>query len=82
MLGTVAGAALFATPAIAQTAAQSNAEASVQPAPAPEATAATNDSGQDSATGQITITARHCETCSKARDPGFGDRHQDDGSTS
>jgi iron complex outermembrane receptor protein len=58
MLGTVAGAALFATPAIAQTAAQSNAEASVQPAPAPEATAATNDSGQDSATGQIVITAR------------------------
>ncbi len=58
MLGTVAGAALFATPAIAQTAAQSNAEASLRPAPAPEATAATNDSGQDSATGQIVITAR------------------------
>jgi len=61
MLGTVAAAALFATPVIAQTAAQTNAEASVQQPPAPEATAAANDSGQDSATGQIVITARRTE---------------------
>src|SRR5262249_54511223 len=61
MLGTVAAAALFATPAIAQTAAQSNAEASVQQPPAPQATAAANDAGQDSATGQIVITARRTE---------------------
>jgi len=57
MLGTVAAAALFATSAFAQTAAQTTAEAAQQP-PASQATAAPDNEGQDSATGQIVITAR------------------------
>jgi iron complex outermembrane receptor protein len=60
LLGTVAAAAFFTTPAAAQTAAQTTVEASQQP-PAPEATAAANNEGQDSATGQIVITARRTE---------------------
>jgi len=50
LLGTVAAAAFIATPAIAQDA----------PAAPPPAAAANND-GQDSATGQIVITARRTE---------------------
>jgi iron complex outermembrane receptor protein len=75
LLGTVAGAALSATPAAAapkkakvaatlpaaaQSAAQTTAEAQQQ-APAPEATAAPNNEGQDSATGAIVVTARRTE---------------------
>ena len=60
LLGTVAAAAFFTTPVAAQTAAQTTAEANQQP-PAPEATAAANNEGQDSATGQIVITARRTE---------------------
>jgi iron complex outermembrane receptor protein len=57
LLGTVAAAAFLSTPAFAQTAAQTTAEAAQQP-PAPQATAAPDNEGQDSATGQIVITAR------------------------
>jgi iron complex outermembrane receptor protein len=57
LLGTVAAAAFLTTPALAQTAAQTTAEAAQQP-PAPQATAAPDNEGQDSATGQIVITAR------------------------
>jgi iron complex outermembrane receptor protein len=60
LFGTVAAAALFTTPAVAQTAAQTNAEAAEKP-PAPEATAAPDNGGQDSATGPIVITARRTE---------------------
>ncbi len=60
MLGTVAAAALIATPAIAQTAEQTTAQAADQP-PAADATAAANNEGQDSATGPIVITARRTE---------------------
>ena len=61
LLGTAAAAALIATPAIAQRAAQSTSEASSQQPPAADATAASDNSGQDSATGQIVITARRTE---------------------
>ena len=75
LLGTVAGAALITTPAVAaqkkartaailpaaaQSAAQTTAEAQQQPA-APEATAAPNNEGQDTATGEIVVTARRTE---------------------
>ncbi len=50
LLGTAAAAAFIATPAIAQTATQ-----------APPPAAAANDQTQDSATGQIVITARRTE---------------------
>jgi iron complex outermembrane receptor protein len=60
LLGTAAAAALIATPALAQTVEQTNAQAAQQP-PAPEATAAADNEGQDSATGQIVITARRTE---------------------
>jgi iron complex outermembrane recepter protein len=50
LLGTAAAAAHIATPAIAQTATT-----------APPSAAATNDQTQDSATGQIVITARRTE---------------------
>jgi iron complex outermembrane recepter protein len=64
LLGTVAGAALITTPAAAapaaQTAAQTTAEAQQQ-APAPQATAAPNNEGQDTATGEIVVTARRTE---------------------
>lgn len=59
-LGTVAAAGLFTTPAVAQTAAQTSAEAEQQP-PAPEATAAADNEGRDTGTGDIVITARRTE---------------------
>ena len=59
LLAGVAGLAI-ATPTWAQTAEQANAEAQQQP-PAPEATAATNDEGQDTATGDIVVTARRTD---------------------
>src|SRR5437868_3392517 len=73
LLGTVAAAALYTTPAIAkpakhgaavaaaaQTAAQTTAQAN-KTAVAPEATAAPNNQGQDTATGEIIVTARRTE---------------------
>ena len=58
LLGSVAVAALFTTPAFAQTAKQTNQQAQQQPA-APQATAAPNPEGSD--TGQIFVTARRTE---------------------
>ena len=58
LLGTVAAAALFATPAAAQTAQQTTEQAQRQPA-APQATAAPNPEGSD--TGEIIVTARRTE---------------------
>jgi iron complex outermembrane receptor protein len=49
--------ALNVTPALAQSVDQTNADAAAQP-PAPEATAAADAEGQDSATGDIVVTAR------------------------
>ena len=61
LLGTVAAAAFFTTPAsAAQTATQTTAETAPQP-PAPEATAAADNSGKDAATGEIVVTARRTE---------------------
>jgi iron complex outermembrane recepter protein len=62
LLGTVAGAALYANPALAtaQSAEQANQEAQQQP-PAPQATGAANPEGQDTATGEIVVTARRTE---------------------
>jgi iron complex outermembrane receptor protein len=73
LLGTVAAAAFLTTPATAksakpgaavtaaaQTAAQTTAEAN-KTAVAPEATAAPNNQGQDTATGEIVVTARRTE---------------------
>ena len=60
LLGTVAAAAFLTTPAAAQTAAQTTAEAVPQP-PAPEATAAPDNAGNDTATGEIVVTARRTE---------------------
>jgi iron complex outermembrane receptor protein len=60
LFGTVAAAALAATPAIAQTAAQTTAETAPKP-PAPQATTAADNGGQDSATAPIVITARRTE---------------------
>jgi len=63
MLGTVAAAALYpasAFAAAAQSAEQTTEEAHQQP-PAPEATAAPNDEGQDTATGDIVVTARRTD---------------------
>ncbi|HEX7930039.1 MAG TPA: TonB-dependent receptor, partial [Sphingomicrobium sp.] len=59
LLAGVAGLAI-ATPTWAQTAEQTSAEAQQQP-PAPEATAATNNEGQDTATGDIVVTARRTD---------------------
>ena len=59
LLAGVAGLAI-ATPTLAQTAEQTNAEAQQQP-PAPEATGATNDEGQDTATTDIVVTARRTD---------------------
>ncbi|WP_223276554.1 hypothetical protein [Sphingomonas daechungensis] len=59
LLAGVAGLAI-ATPTWAQTAEQTTAEAQQQ-APGPEATTATNDEGQDSATGEIVVTARRTD---------------------
>lgn len=58
LFGTVAGAALFTTPALAQTAQQTDQQAQQQPA-APQATAAPNPEGSD--TGQIVVTARRTQ---------------------
>ena len=61
LLGTVAAAAFFTTPALAaQTAAQTTAETARQ-APVPEATTAADNSGKDAATGEIIVTARRTE---------------------
>jgi iron complex outermembrane receptor protein len=58
----LAGAATiaFATPAFAQSAEQTNQEAQQEPA-APPATGAPNAEGQDTATGEIVVTARRTE---------------------
>jgi iron complex outermembrane receptor protein len=60
LLSGAAAIALTVTPALAQSVEQTNAEAVEQP-PAPEATAAADDDGQDSATGDIVVTARRTE---------------------
>ena len=60
LLGTVAAAAFLTSPAGAQTAAQTTAEAAAQP-PAAEAAAAPNNAGNDTATGEIVVTARRTE---------------------
>jgi len=60
LLTGVAAMALTITPALAQSVDQTNAEAADQP-PAPEATAAADAEGQDSATGDIVVTARRTE---------------------
>ena len=54
-----AAVAAFSTPAFAQSAEQTNQEAQ-EPTAAP-ATAASNDEGQDTATGEIVVTARRTE---------------------
>jgi iron complex outermembrane receptor protein len=59
LLAGVAGLAIT-TPGFAQTAEQASGEAQQQP-PAPEATGAANDEGQDTATGEIVVTARRTE---------------------
>ena len=59
-LSGAAAIALGATPALGQSVEQTNAEAAVQP-PAPEATTAADDEGDDSATGTIVVTARRTE---------------------
>ena len=59
LLAGVAGLAIT-TPGFAQTAEQASEEAQQQP-PAPEATGAANDEGQDTATGEIVVTARRTE---------------------
>jgi len=63
MLGTVAVAAIITTPAQAQ---DTNPPAAAPPeavkqAPSPEATAAPDNGGKDSATGEIVVTARRTE---------------------
>src|SRR4249919_3082403 len=60
LLVGAAAFALAATPALAQSVEQTNADAASQP-PAPEATAAADAEGQDSATGEIVVTARRTE---------------------
>ena len=63
MLGTVAVAAIITTPAQAQ---DTNPPAAAPPeavkqAPSPKATAAPDNGGKDSATGEIVVTARRTE---------------------
>jgi len=68
MRATTIRSALFASAALflgtgqafAQSAEQTNQEAATQP-PAPEATGAADDEGQDTATGEIVVTARRTE---------------------
>jgi iron complex outermembrane recepter protein len=60
LFGTVAVAALYATPVVAQTAQQTTKEAQQQPA-APQATAAPDAEGKDAGTGEIVVTARRTE---------------------
>jgi iron complex outermembrane receptor protein len=57
LLTGAAAIALTVTPALAQTVEQTNADAAAQP-PAAEATTAADAEGQDSATGDIVVTAR------------------------
>ncbi|MCH8616798.1 TonB-dependent receptor [Sphingomonas sp. SM33] len=59
LLAGVASLAI-ATPSWAQTAEQTTAEANQQP-PAPDATGATNDEGQDTATTDVIVTARRTD---------------------
>ena len=59
LLGSSALLAL-STPALAQSAEQTTADAANQP-PAPEATAAANDERADTATSEIIVTARYQE---------------------
>ena len=59
LLAGVAGLAI-ATPTWAQTAEQTNAEAKQQP-PAADSSAATNNEDQDTATGDIVVTARRTD---------------------
>jgi iron complex outermembrane receptor protein len=60
LFGTVAAAALYTTPAFAQSAQQTTNEANQQPA-APQATGAPNAEGNNGATGEIVVTARRTE---------------------
>jgi len=65
MFGSVAAAAMISTPALAQDA-NVNPPAATPPeavkkAPAPEATAAPDNGGKDTATGEIVVTARRTE---------------------
>jgi len=60
LFGTVAGAALFTTPAFAQSAKQTTQEANQQPA-AQQATGAPNAEGGNGATSEIVVTARRTE---------------------
>jgi iron complex outermembrane receptor protein len=60
LFGTVAAAALYATPALSQTAQQTTQEAQQQP-PAPAATAAQDAEGKDAGTGEIVVTARRTQ---------------------
>ena len=60
LLATIGIIGLTASPALAQSAAETTAQADQEP-PAPEATIAANDEGQDSATGTIIVTARRTE---------------------
>jgi iron complex outermembrane receptor protein len=60
LFGTVAAAALYSTPAFAQSAKQTTQEANQQPA-APQATGAANAEGNNAATGEIVVTARRTE---------------------
>ena len=60
LLGSAASFVFTAAPASAQTAEEAIRQAADQP-PAPEATAATNDEGGDSAGENITVTARRTE---------------------
>ena len=60
LFGSAAVLALAAQPAFAQSAEETNAEAATQP-PAPEATGAADDEGQDPATADIVVTARRTE---------------------
>jgi len=60
LLAGAAAISLTAAPALAQSVDQTNAEAAQQP-PAPEATAAANAEGKDSATADIVVTARRTE---------------------
>src|SRR4051812_411485 len=74
LFGSVAATALFTTPAVAkgaraaaslpaaaQTAAQTTAEANKQQPATDQPTTAANNQGQDTATGEIVVTARRTE---------------------
>ena len=61
MLGTVAAAALYPASALAAQSAEQTTEEAQQQPPAPEATAAPNNEGDDTATGDIVVTARRTD---------------------